>query len=89
MYQAVKKEQNAWHPDKIYSKGEGEDHGGKGKNNICEDDQVRSKQKDSMFKMFSASLQIKISTATDDISISNITMIFFFFILKAMQIEYI
>ena len=45
MYQAVKKEQNAWHLAKIYSKGEGEDQGGKGKNNICEDDQVRSKQK--------------------------------------------
>lgn len=59
MYQAVKKEQNAWHPDKIYGKGEGEDQGGKGKNNICEDDQVRSKQKDSMFKMFHLPFKLK------------------------------
>lgn len=54
LYQAVK-EQNAWHPDKRYSKGGG-GPGGKRKNNICEDVQG---QKDSMLKMFPSSLQIK------------------------------
>ena len=76
MCQALNKEQNAWHPTEIHSKGERkeEDQGKSCKNNVCEKLQVRNKSEDSVLKMFRFPFKISVASG---ISIANVTMIFF------------